>query len=207
LLEFSGINLQNLLREALGSMQLGSGQLSGRFDFAGRDVRSLNDLTGALKASFGQTQALHVPGFRELTPYLGIGPTTTFQKGSITARLDRGVFRILGLTLEGTTADVFVNGTITLIGALNLEVIAKTGFVGLPTLPLKFLGLRLPVAGPVPVTLLVQASNLLSNRVLYLRVTGTLRHPSFRLEALPTLTQEAVRFFIYRVAGVPGTNF
>jgi hypothetical protein len=38
-----------------------------------------------------------------------------------------------------------------------------------------------------------------------LRVTGTLRNPSIRLEPLPILTQEAVRFFIYRAAGVgPG---
>ncbi len=199
--QFNGLDLQNLLRETTGSTSLGSGTLAGKFDFTGRDVRTIDDLSGQLKASFGPTQALQVPGLSAITPYLGIGPTTTFQKGSVVGRLDRGIFRIEKLTLEGTSADIFVNGTVALSGGLDLEMVARTGFVGLPVLPMRLLGLRLPVAGPVPLVLIQQASTLLSNRVLYLHVSGTVRSPSIRLEPLRTLTQEAVRFFIYRSSG------
>jgi translocation and assembly module TamB len=199
---FFDIDVQNLLRETTGSVQLGSGHMSGRFDFAGHEVRSLNDLAGTLTASFGQTQALQLPLLRDIAPYLGVGPPTTFQKGTLAGRLDRGVFRVKYLTLEGGTVDIFAHGTVALSGALNLELIAKTGFVGLPSLPLRILGLRLPVAGPVPLGLLQEVSNVLSNRVLYVHITGTIRNPSIRPEPLPILTQEAVRYFIYRAAGI-----
>ena len=43
---------------------------------------------------------------------------------------------------------------------------------------------------------LARASSYLSYRVIHLRVTGTLRSPTVRVEPIRLLTQEAVRFFL-----------
>jgi len=68
----------------------------------------------------------------------------------------------------------------------------------LPSVRLGPLALRVPVAGPVPLVVLQEASNLLANHVIYLDVTGTARSPVIRPRPLAILSQEAVRFFLNR---------
>jgi translocation and assembly module TamB len=93
---------------------------------------------------------------------------------------------------------VFAEGTVGLGGQLGLDVLAQTGRVGLDPARLRLLGLRVPAVGPVPLTVLIEANRYLSNRLLHLRVTGTVRSPSVRVLPLLTLTQEAVRYFLNR---------
>jgi translocation and assembly module TamB len=195
-LKFGSVDLQTLLQQAFDVNQLGRGQMTGRFDFAGRDVRTLDDLSGTLEASFGQTQAFRFPVLQQVSPLLGIGSSTTFDKGHIQARLDRGVFRIQRLSLEGGLYRVFIDGTVTTAGRLNLDVVARSGPAGLDANRLRFLGLRVPMFGPLPLTLLREANDFLANRVIHLRVTGTVRSPTIRVQPLATLTQEAVRYFL-----------
>jgi translocation and assembly module TamB len=99
---------------------------------------------------------------------------------------------------EGGYLQVHADGTATLEGRLNLNVVAKNGDVGLPTLRLGVIALRVPIAGPVPLVLLQEASNLLANRAIYLEVTGTARKPVVRVRPLALLSEEAVRFFLNR---------
>ena len=97
-----GVDLQDL-RQVVGAAQFGAGQTNARLDFSGNDVRSLSDLSGKLTASFKQAQALQVPILSQTAPFLGMGASTTFQKGNLVARLDRGVLRIQQLGLQGNT--------------------------------------------------------------------------------------------------------
>ncbi len=159
---------------------------------------SLDDLTGTLVASFEQTQALGVPLVGEIVPFLGMGPSTTFQKGDLRARLQNGVLHIQGLTLEGASYQLFIDGTVSLQGRLNLEVIANTGNFGIGTPRLRLLGVRIPFTGAVPLLLIQQATSLLANRVLHAHVSGTVHNPVVHLAPLITLSQEAVRYFLTR---------
>ena len=197
-LRLERVELQEVLRKTMGSSGFGAGPTSARFDFAGKDVRSLNDIGGVLVASFQQAQALQVPVLQQIAPYLGVGPSTTFQKGDLRARLDRGALRVQQLTLEGNKARLYVDGSVALDGRLNLNVIAKSGPSGVPTVRLGPLALRVPIAGPVPLVLLQEASALLSNHVAHLQVTGTVRSPVIRSQPLALLSDEAVRFFLDR---------
>jgi hypothetical protein len=63
---------------------------------------------------------------------------------------------------------------------------------------LRLLGLRIPAAGPIPVSLLLEASTYLSNRTIHLRVTGTVRSPVVQVQPVALLSDEVVRFFINR---------
>ena len=131
-LRFQNVDMKELLRQTIGPSQLGGGKLTGRFDFSGQDVDALNDLRGHLVASFDQAQALQVPVLQQRAPFLGIGPTTTFQKGDLDAAPRPRSWRIQQLALQGTALQVHVDGTVTTEGRLNLEVAAKTGNLGLP---------------------------------------------------------------------------
>jgi hypothetical protein len=193
---FFGVDLQTLIRPFAGTTSIAAGQVTGQFTFSGTEIHSVKDLTGNLFASFSQAQPLQVPGLNAITPYIGMGPTTTFERGELRARLDRGTLRVQRFAMEGGTLKLFADGTVALSGPLNLNVVAKTGDVGLPTLRLGAIGLRIPITGPLPITVLQEVSNLLANRVIYLEVTGTIHSPVVRLRALQMLTEEAVRFFI-----------
>jgi hypothetical protein len=196
-LRFSGVELQTLLRQLIGPTLLGGGQMTGRFDFSGSDVHSINDLSGNLIASFSQAQALQLPILRQIAPHVGVGPSTTFQHGDLRARFDHGVFRIQQLALEGGKLQLLVEGTVSQEGRLSLNIAAKIGEPGAPT-GLRALALRIPIVGPIPQIILKEASGVLASRVINLDVTGTVHNPVLRLRPLPLMTDEAVRFFLGR---------
>jgi translocation and assembly module TamB len=200
--KFSRVDVGTVLQQTIGSSQIGGGMMTGRFDFAARDLRSANDLTGSLIASFEQSQALNLPILQQVAPYLGVSPSTTFQKGNASARLDRGLFRIQQFALEGANLKVHVDGTVALDERLNLSVTANTGSFGLDFPGSRLLRLRIPLFGPLPVQVAQQAINFLSNRVIHLEVTGTTRSPNIRVRPLATLSEEGIRFFLDRTVAV-----
>jgi hypothetical protein len=195
-LSFSNVDLREFLRSALGSTEVGGGQMTGRFDFSGDDVRSLKDLGGNLVVSLSQSQSLRLPVLSQVAPILGLGAATTFQNGELRARLARGELRIQRFTLENNNLQLFIDGAVSLEGRLNLGVVAKVGNLGVPTERLRLLGMRIPEAGPVPIPVLREATNLLSKRLLSVEVTGTVRSPVIQPRTLPLLTSEVVRFFV-----------
>jgi hypothetical protein len=48
-------------------------------------------------------------------------------------------------------------------------------------------------------TLALEARDFLSNRLIHLRVSGTIRSPTITVEPLSLLTEEALRYFLNRV--------
>ncbi len=197
-IRFTRVDLESLLRQMMGPTQVAGGKMTGRFDFAGREMRSLEDLTGTLQAAFEQSRALDFPVLRQVAPFVGVGSSTTFQKGELRARLDRGVFHVQRLALEGANLQLFMEGRVWLDGRLDLAVTANTANLPFDMPGLRLLGLRIPLLGPVPLGVLREASTLLSNRLIHLRVTGTIRNPIIRVNAFATLTQESVRYFLRR---------
>jgi translocation and assembly module TamB len=141
---------------------------------------------------------------RQLAPYIlpGRSSNAIFRSGTLRGRLARGVFRIQRLSLEGTYGQLFIDGTVSLQGRLNLDVLATTTNLGPSTPALRLLGLRVPAVGPLPLSLALEARNYLSNRLIHLRVTGTTRSPTITIEPLSLLTEEALLYFLNR-ANVP----
>jgi AsmA-like protein len=203
-LRIDNVELRELLRETIGSSDLGAGRTTAKIEFKGNEVRLMRDLSAKLVASFNDTQALQAPVLKQAAPYLGLGPSTTFQQGNLVAHLSGGTLHIDQMALQGNNVQVFIDGSMTLEQQLNLHVVAKTGDIGWPTVRLGPIGLRIPIAGPVPVLMLQEASALISNHVVYLDVTGTPRSPVIRPRPLPILSAEAVRFFLNR-ANLPVT--
>jgi hypothetical protein len=176
------------------------GRVSGRVDFAGADMRSINDLTAQAQATLSEAQAMQMPILNLLAPYLAPGRGgTTFRSGEFRARLSNGVWRIQELSLESSLIHLILQGTFTVQGRLDLEVVAQTSTLGgLNPALARLLLVRLPPVGPVPVTLILEATDLLSNRLIRLRLTGTTKAPHIQVEPLRLLSEEAVRFFLLR---------
>jgi hypothetical protein len=198
-IRFNNLDLHSWILQSTDLTQMGTGQATGRIDFSGTNVRSLSDVKAKVDASFSQTQAFLFPVLAQIAPFIAPGQAgSIFQSGELRGWFSGGLFRVQHLGLSGPTLDLFGAGTITLDGRLNLEIVTSTRNLGINPAVLRLFGLRLPTIGPVPVGLILQVSDYLSNRSIRLNVTGTLRHPVVQIEPLSTLTEEAVRFFLNR---------
>jgi hypothetical protein len=198
--QFSNVEVGAVARAADTLATVGVGRATGSVEFAGRNVRSVRDVTGTVRATLGPAQALRLPVLQDIVPFLGPGRsvTTFFQRSEVRARLNRGgVIRVERLALAGPKLSVFADGTVTLPDRLNLEIVASTGDLGLNTSLLEKLGMQIPAAvGPVPVGLIVRASKYLADRTVRLEVTGTAHSPQIRVNPLEILSEEAIRFFL-----------
>ncbi|MCE9534429.1 MAG: hypothetical protein K8T89_25400, partial [Planctomycetes bacterium] len=68
---FTNVNIPSLVRTEQNLGSLGVGHATGRFEFSGDNVRSVDDLTGVLTATLGQAQLSEIPVLREVLPFLG----------------------------------------------------------------------------------------------------------------------------------------
>ena len=204
--EFVDVNVGNLAK-SFGSSAYGVGKTTGRFDFSGDDVRTASDLKGDLTARFGQTTVKELPVLGSISTLLSpVQALTRFDSGELSARLGAGLLRIERLSLGGSSAKLFADGTISLLGKLDLDVVYNTGQIG-PSAPLLRLILRdIPAIGPIPVGLIVRITEGLSNRVVRLHIEGTTDRPSVRVNAANLLSENAVRFFVgqYVPLSAPG---
>ncbi len=156
---FNNAEVRSLVKPggSLGSYLVG--RITGRVDFGSDGLRSLDDLEATVSATLADSQALEIPVLNVLAPYLAPGQSaTTFQKGDLRGRLSRGVFRLQRLTLSSSIARMAIVGTVNTQGRLNLDVTGSTGTLGVNPTFLQAIGLRIPAVGPIPVSLILEAS-------------------------------------------------
>jgi hypothetical protein len=196
--KLSSIDLRTLLAQSASASRLANGKLTGNYTLGGRDIRSVNDLTGTLNATLTQAQAMSLPILQQTLPYLtgGVSGSTTFDDGTIRGSLSRGVVRVERLSLSSGSAQIYAQGNVTLAGRLDLNVTVKTGDLNATRRTISLLASRLLLVAAPPVGLLVNVTQFLSNQVINLEVTGTVRSPTIRVRPLQLLGQEAAQFFL-----------
>jgi hypothetical protein len=201
-LQMKDVELQSLAPTASGLQGIGSGRVSGHAEFAADRFRSLDDLSASFDMKFSQTQAGQVPVFGSLSHVIlpNVPSSASFHQGEVRGRLSNGVARIRQFTLTGDDARVLADGTVTLGGRLNLNVIAMNGSPPTGGL-IRRVALGFLAAETIPLTLLTRANTALQDQIVYLRVGGTLRNPSVQVRAAPQLGYEALRFFVTGAAG------
>jgi hypothetical protein len=196
-------DIRSLLAHAGGLGSYASGRVTGRIELGGQQMHTSSDLTGSVDATLHQTQGLQLPILRQITPYLrpGISPMT-FQSGELKGRLSRGVFRVQPLTLTGNLLQLILVGTITLSGQLDLDVTTRSGSMCANPEGLRVLGISVPPIGVLPLSLITQASALLANRIVHLRILGTVHTPIVQFDPVILLTPDSIRYFLNN-AGSP----
>jgi hypothetical protein len=198
-IRFTDVPLRTI-SPALGEISLlGNGRITGRFDLDSRNMRSLNDLRGTLIATLNNTSVREIPVLAQTTRFLNpTGLVKPFEAGDVRATLSRGVFHVHRLALANPAAQIFAEGTISTAGLVDLDVVAHTGSIGPDVRALRAFGLRLPAIGPIPIGLIRDVSDFLSNRTIRLSITGSTDNPIVRVNVGALLREQAVRFFLSR---------
>ena len=197
--KFIDVPLRAVVPELGENALFGNGRITGRFDINGAHVRTSDDVSGTLIAKLSNTSVKEIPILKQVTPFLNAtGLTKPFQTGDIRGTLKQGVFRVERLALANPAAQLFAEGSINLNGRLDLDVVAHTGTIGPDARGLRLFGLRIPSIGPVPIGLIRDVTDFLSNRTVRLTITGTTGNPVVRVNVGALLTEQAVRFFVSR---------
>lgn len=172
------------------------GRVNATVDFAGSNVRSMNDLSGTIRATLEDTQTMQMPVFAALGPLLNLGGGSSFQNGDLRARLANGVVRVERLALRSASLALYATGTVTLQGRLDLDVTAYSGNNASCPAALLAIARFVPAIGPIPVALLARITAVLANQVVRLHVGGTIRNPVVSVQPVQLLAEDAVRFFL-----------
>jgi hypothetical protein len=201
--QFRNANLSEAFKEA---QAVGNLRVTGKLEFAAEQYRGLDDLTAKLDAKLGESQPFVLPVFTALVPYLGFSTrdyNMTIREGEVRAILAKGVWRVQRVSLTGPSLDLFADGTMTTSGRLNLSVAAASKqrpsqAVLRRFLPATALTPSISSVRPLGPVAMADAMGLIGSYVIYLEVTGTTDSPTVRVQILRTLSEDAVRFFLFR---------
>ncbi|HEX3871683.1 MAG TPA: AsmA-like C-terminal region-containing protein, partial [Pirellulales bacterium] len=202
-INLANVDLRSLERSLSSSQQFGSGTVQGTVVFDGKNMRSINDLTATMNLKLKNSQAMTLPVLDQIGPLLsaGLSTATKFQTGELQGTLAHGIVRIRRFTLSSPTVQVFAKGSAAVAGRLDLEVVVRTGEQGANG-PLAMLALnRLALTTAGPVGWVIEANELMSNRVINAHVGGTMRHPTVQVKPVALLANEALRFFLSQAGG------
>jgi hypothetical protein len=182
---------------AVTGSDYGRGQLSGALALSGRNLRSVNDLRGVLRADLQNAQASQIPLLSQIKNYVpGITSSATqFGDGQVEARLQRGVVHVDEFSVASSQLQIYITGRATLAGRLGLEATVATGD-HFDSLRARSLLARFAMASVAPASLLVTANDFLSDRVIHLAIGGTVQRPAVRIQPFKSLREEAIRFFL-----------
>jgi hypothetical protein len=194
-LRFLDVSVRQLIGSSTG---ITPGRASGRFEFSGTDVQTVNDVSGVLLATFrGEGYLFDLPVFKVVAPFLSLTRLTApVTEGDMKARLTNGRFNIARLALIGPNAQLFASGLVGLDGRLDLDVVARTSPIAIDPAVLRLFRLRIPALGPIPLSLILDISRALANQTVRLRVSGDVNNPKVQLNVAALLADEAIRFFL-----------
>lgn len=204
--EATDLDFQEVLADQAGSTTgLGQGALTGTLTLRGRAIESIADVDGRLTARLGGTDAAAIPGLLPAQNYLGVLSirNTRFTRGEIDARLRRGEMRINEFWASSDQLRVWADGRVSLrSGRIDVQAVAATGNFRESNAAILALAQRFALDAALPLGLVTQANELLSDRVVRLAIGGTYSRPSVRVQPGATLTQNAARFFLREAAGL-----
>ena len=208
-LELSNIDSQLLVRSLSGFKNTGNGKLSGKLKIKGRNIRTQNDLAGSFRGTLKQSDALSLPLLDQVSRFLGSGRTLRndqFDSETIELALSKGRIDVKQFRLQNSLTSIFISGDAWLSGKLDLEIAARVEQLNQPTLIDQLAGSPIArIVGPEAV-FFAQAADFLSERIVFLDVTGTATRPQLRLNPGKQLREEAIRYFLRGSQILPNTN-
>lgn len=198
---FQSLEMKALQAQFSDTRAPGSGTIQGKLVFAGKDVKSIDNITANLDGTLTHSRAQGIPIVRDLVPFLPVAATGTFfDKGELKARMDRGIIRIQRLALSNAFVMVLIEGNISSQGQMDLEATARTGNLSVLPEAMRNLGLKMPAIGAVPLDVISQATGALAAGILHYKITGNYKNPIVKSVPLTLLTEESIRFFFGRIS-------
>jgi translocation and assembly module TamB len=190
------LDLEAVTRLLSDARQTAAGKVSGKITLGGSDPALVQTYRGRIALDLDDASLVSIPVFRELDKFLGASRGGLFENGELSAVIANRQLQIDKLALEGRLAQIHGTGTVGFGGQLNLEmlvntneIIAQTGEALLGIVP----GLRQVIRRREEARL--RFSSFLSNRLIKLRVTGTLKNPSVSVDPSIRIADPALGFF------------
>ncbi len=208
----SSVNFRNIdSARLLRGNSVDAGIISGHVNLQAKRARRPEDLSGQFHIELAQIQSLKIPGTESLTQLIKM-PTVSLPSpgqedgGTIDGRMAGGLLRIDSLTLAKSGMLVLMDGSSTLDGRLDLNVVAYTSQDGPADKLLSFADSPVMLAVSAPVALVAKANEAMKDRTIHVHVGGTSARPTVRLQPAKSLSQDALRFFVAGTLGSPVAN-
>jgi hypothetical protein len=197
-LTFSKIDTADVFKSIAGLRDSGQGDLSGHLKLHGTSIRSMRDLTGSFNGRLDRTELFQLPLLNQIGRFLGGNQLQAkeFDSDDIEIRLAKGKANIRRLNLSNSLANIIITGDAYTDGRLNLDVAARIERLNQPTLLDQLAGSPLTRLQGSPVSFFAQAADFLSERLVFLKVAGTIRRPQIRPDSGKQLREEAIRYFL-----------
>ncbi len=195
--EVSGIDIEPFARIESQAIRPATGRVTGKITLLGADLDQPRTYRGRVVLDLDDASLVAIPVFREIDRFLGAARGGLFEDGDLEGSIANQQFHVDMLTLQGRLIQLHASGTVGFDGVVNLEVVVNTNQIIPQTgeaLVSAIPGLRNMLGRNAQARLHV--ANYLSNRLLKLRVTGTLRNPSVALDPGIALGQTALSFFV-----------
>jgi translocation and assembly module TamB len=194
--QLSAIDLQAIARLLTDARRPASGRISGTVSLSGPDPSLPSGYRGRVVLDLDDASLVAMPIIGEINRFLGAAQGGVFEDGDLSGTIGHRQVIIDMFTLQGRLAQLHMTGTVGFDGQLNLgvlintnQIIPQTGQALIAVIP----GLRDALGRGQAAVLPV--ANFLSNRLLKLRVTGTLKSPTVAIDPSVAVADTAVGFF------------
>ncbi|QEG43777.1 AsmA-like C-terminal region-containing protein [Roseimaritima ulvae] len=192
------VDFTDLFPSSGGPIALGQARASGSLTLGGRAIRGVQDLQGRFDVELDGTEARAVPGLPRTQNYLGavsLG-SVRFDEGRMRGSVGGGAVVLHEFWLLDEQLRVFADGSIRLAdGRMDVGAVLNTGDFSAQNVLLRQLATTAG-SGAIPLSVLMQANELLSNRTLIVDLSGPVSNPRVRLKTVDTLRANATEFFL-----------
>ena len=197
-LKLTRINTGKMFRSLADFEQGDQGELNGRLKLKGSGIRSARDLKGTFEGQLSRTSAFQLPVLSDLGTAISGNSLQRddFSSEDILLQLDNGRLEVKNMNFTSSLANVAITGFVFVDGRLDLGVAARVERFNQPTLLEELSGSPLAAIRGTPTSFFLQAADFLSDRVVFLKVGGTVNRPNVRVDTRQQLREETIRYFL-----------
>ena len=206
--QVKNIDSNKFKQQALGQNVFGNqGKLHGKLKLAARNFRSIKDLRGSFKGTQDRAQAFQLPVIDSISPYVNRSQMKNrrFEQGRVDLVLQNSKIRVQQVAFADQRVQVMIDGGVWLNGRLELQAIVHIG-------PNKNDPLRQLIRSPLlassspPVALIARIDQILADRLLFFKITGTFQRPRVQIQTTKIIQQEALKFILDKTYNLSGQS-
>lgn len=195
-LQVADLDIESIMKLQSTEQRQSSGRISGKVALNGTDAADVRTARGRADLTLSDASLFSLPVFREIGGFMVGSRDGVFDRGELNASIGNRQITIESLSLDGQHAELHATGTVGFDGRLALEVLINTpqiipqhGQSLLAIIP----GLR--EAGGRSAEAASKFGNFLSNKLLKLRVAGTIDSPTVSIDPAVLVSGAAMGFF------------
>ena len=197
-LKLTRINTGKMIRSLADFDQGDQGELNGRLKIKGNGIRSVRDLKATFEGKLDRASAFQLPVLSDLGRAISGNSLQRddFSSEDILLQLDNGRVEVKNLNFSSSLANIAISGFVFVDGRLDLDVAGRVERFNTPTLLDEFAGSPLTSVPGTSLSFFAGAAEFLSDRVVFLKVGGTVNRPQVRVDTAQQLREETIRYFL-----------